>query len=339
MSNQTIPASTPIPPSRPTSRQPVVTSMTTQNIAIRRPNQVGSPVMQIQQPTPSASADLTPSSTSIATSKSFSEENPDFSPIELPSGFQFYSFKTLSARTLKGSHQAKFHRAYTQNKLRFIVEAISATLEPNVSAFDLTPADFYFLMYWQRVNSFTKSPQIITGKCTNKEHLARVYTKPSDLPEGVTPLEKDSLQIEQFLNSTSLDTKSCDTLDLVTAKIGLESYSLGVETMKDVVEMTETMIEMADPDNTSLDVVKDSIDEYGWLASKASFLTNEISLADRIKIVGDMSAEEVTLLEQYMQTVTNYGVEEHAAIRCKECGASKRVKISFDALSFLPGGR
>lgn len=324
----------PTPQSSSSPKGPVVTEMSTQTISLRRPNS-GSPVVQqIQQPQPQPNQNATPVA-SVST-KSYAEENPDYTSIELPSRFQFYTFKTLSARTLKGSHQAKLNRAYTQNRLRFVVEAMSATLEPSVSAFDLTPADFYFLMYWQKVNSFTKSPQIITVQCTEASHLAKVQSK--DLPV-------ESLRIEQFLNSTTLDTKICDRLDLEALRIGLEAYPIGVETMRDVVEMTETMIDMAEEESetkvegdTPVTDNSDSVSEYGWLASRASFLDGGLPLEARLKIVGDMSVEETSLLEQYMQTVTNYGVEEFAAIRCKECGASKRVRISFDALTFLPGG-
>ena len=316
------------PPSGVSQRPngPRVTEVTTQNISLRRP----------QQGLPSAAypeGALPKSSVSPQTTlrKSYSEENPDFISIDLPSKFQFYGFKELSARTLRGSHQAKMNRAYTQNRIRFIVEAISATLEPGISAFDLTPADFYFLMYWQKVNSFTKSPQIITVQCSDPKHLERVK-------EAELPIE--SLRIEQFLNATTLDTQTCETLDLATLRAGLEKYDLGVETMRDVVEMTEKLTDMAeaeeDPENKT--PLSESVSEYGWLVSRATFLASPASLDARCKIIGDMTVEETSLLEQYMQAVTQYGVEEFANVKCKECGASKRVKISFDALTFLPGG-
>jgi len=215
---------------------------------------------------------------------------------------------------------------------------MSATLEPGVSAFDLTPADFYFLMYWQRVNSFTKTPQIITATCTDPKHVAKVDAK--ELPDT-------SLKIEQFLNSTTLDTKYADILDLSEFQTRLAGYDLHVETMRDVVEMTEKLIDLAEAEaeategtpGTRTEKEDDSeTSEYGWLATRAAFLNPSISLDERCKIIGDMAAEDVAELDKYSLAVTDYGVEEYATIKCKECGASKRVKISFDALTFLPGG-
>lgn len=316
------------------SNAPIITDVSTQTISLRRP---GSGVAAAPN-TPTASQNL---NTSVQGKvKSFAEENPNYMSIDLPSKFQFYTFKSVSACTLKGSHQAKLNRAYTQNRLRYVVEAMGATLEPGVSAFDLTPADFYFLMYWQKVNSFTKSPQIITTQCTDPTHVMRVKAQAKDLPEGITSLPEESLKIEQFLNSTTLETKYAEILDIQALREDLPRHVLGVETMRDVVELTEHMIDLAD----SEDKEGEDVEEYGWLASRASFLDVETtsgvkaSLADRCKIVADMSVEETSALEKYMQVVTNYGVEEHATIKCKECGASKRVKISFDALTFLPGG-
>lgn len=321
----------------------VATEVSTQNIPLRRPNLGAAAVSFIPSPQTPPDKTVPPGP---GTTKLYSEENPNFMSIDLPSKFQFYDFKHVSACTLKGSHQAKLNRAYTQNRLRFVVEAMGATLEPGVSAFDLTPGDFYFLMYWQKVNSFTKSPQIITTQCTDPDHLLKVAKK---------ELSKDSLKIEQFLNSTTLDTKYADEFDLPALRLGLEKYNLGAETMRDVVELTERLIDLSEAETEKevegeepfpvpgqVDNSEEDVAEYGWLASRAAFLkqaTNDgriLSLADRCKIVGDMSVEETDLLEKYMQAVTTYGVEEYATIKCKECSASKRVKISFDALTFLP---
>jgi hypothetical protein len=50
-----------------------------------------------------------------------------------------------------------------------------------------------------------------------------------------------------------------------------------------------------------------------------------------------MDPEDINVLDEYIAAVTAYGVSEFANIRCKECGALTKVKLSFDALSFLPG--
>jgi hypothetical protein len=226
-------------------------------------------------------------------------------------------------RAVKGKHQAKFHRAKKENRIRFLVEAISAVLEPSVSAFQLVPADFYFLMYWLRLQSFTKVPMIITTSCDNQAHVKEVIA-------GTKP--KESLRIEEWLNRTTLESSHLAKLDWAEVTKGLEHYPMGFETMQDVVEVSEFLMD-ADIDDPEVDT-----DSWMWSATRASFLDKSLTLAQRIAIVEDMTVDETELLEKYMEVVTAYGVDESANVKCKECGASTSVKISFDALTFLPGG-
>lgn len=324
-----------------TSQGPAVSEVLgTQQIPLRRPDvaaqsrpSVGGIARPLQAPAPSMGQ--RPAPTGFApvpqTEKTHSETDSLYTPIELPSKFQFYPFKTLSVRLLRGAEQAKFNRAYQESRIKYTVEAISATLEPGVSAFDLTPSDFYFLMYWQRVNSFTKSPQIISLICDNPEHVRRV-TDPT-VPEA-DKLGPDTLQISEFLNGTTLETTRLEDLDFDTLVAGLENYQLGVETMADIVaieELIQDSVEGKDQNDNAFNP------EYGWLFSKACFLHRSIPMADRIKIIEGMPVDDMALLETYIERVTNYGVAEYGTVRCKGCGASKRVKIAFDALSFLPG--
>jgi hypothetical protein len=301
--------------------------------ALSRPSVGGQPRTQsmtapIQQGQRTAAPGISPLPQS---EKSHSETDSLYTPIELPSKFQFYSFKALSVRLLRGAEQAKFNRAYQENRIKYTVEAISATLEPGVSAFDLTPSDFYFLMYWQRVNSFTKSPQIISLICDNPEHVRRVMDPTVPEAEKLGP---DTLQISEFLNGTTLDTTHLEELEFDSLVAGLEQYPLGVETMADIVALEELIQDSVEGKAQNDNAFNP---EYGWLFSKACFLHRSLPIAKRIKIIEEMSVDDMALLETYIDKVTNYGVAEYGTVKCRGCGASKRVKIAFDALSFLPG--
>lgn len=284
----------------------------------------------------SAAPVATPQPTQAPYVKTYAEIDPAYTSIDLPSGFQFYSFDSLAARTLLGGHQAKFSRAAKEKRLRYSVEALSATLEPNRSAFDLTPGDFFFLMYWQRVNSFSKSPMIITAYCENEDHLHSVYEgDEEDDPDN--PGEKrlvkkpeDSLRIEQVLHNTTLDSKYAETVDLSGFTL-TQRYNLGVETMRDVVEATEIL-------QDAEEVTEDQL----FLMKYAPFLKTgpgQANLKEKMGVIEQMSADDLTELEEYMGRVTQYGVSETANLTCKECGASVRVHIPIDALTFLPGRR
>lgn len=259
-----------------------------------------------------------------APEKTYSEVNPEYVSLDLPSKFQFYSFKTLSARTLLGVHQAKFNRAHKEKRMRFLVEAVSSVVEPGLSAFDLTPNDFFFLMYWLKVNSYPKTPQLIEHFCLDEEHNIKV---------AKGEMDRESLRSEDILNMTTLDTKYCDSIDLGLATVGLEKYELGVETIRDVVEIEEYL--------TDVDEDED-ITEYIFLSSYAPFIRKRegcSTVLERNQVIAQMTAEELELLTRYRDLVTNYGVEEFAEIKCRGCGASTKRKLTFDALSFLPNSR
>lgn len=277
-----------------------------------------------------------------------SETDPQYMSISLPSLFRFYDFKHLSVRNIKGFHQAKFSRAAKEANVRYLVEAISSTMGDKVSAFDLTSNDFYFVMYWQRINSYPKNPQIITHMCDNMEHL-----KATQLPEG-NPKRKtlESLKIEAFLDNTTTDTVYLEEWDMSKWADLDEKYGLGVETMRDIVDFEDLQEEMAAQraarrnrpvqartvDEEADDEISE--DELMWLGGRAAFLAKlpgRESLQARIEIVKQMDADEIAALEEYKDAVTAYGVKEFANLKCKECGAHHRVQLSVDALSFLPG--
>ncbi len=299
----------------------------------------------------STTSSMSPKSTVPQNTKSFSESNPEYFQIDLPSNFTPYPFKTLSACHLKGFHQAKFSRAAKEDKIRYVVEAVSSTLEPSVSAFDLTPADFYFLMYWQRVNSYSSMPLITEVMCENTEHLTKVYAgyKEEDSNEENSDeeeksanstelkfLPESSLKNKLILKNTTLDVATLETLDLTKFE-KIAKYDLGYETMRDVVESAENIEKMFQKslDNPESDI---DIEGYTWLAAKAAFLDNHSNtrkLTERIKIIEGMTVEETSLLDTYIDTVTQYGVSETTKFRCQECGGFTEIKFSINPLTFL----
>ncbi len=260
------------------------------------------------------------------------ERDPDTDTVDLPSQGQFYGFGPLQISPLRGRTIAKFHRAYLENKLRFTVEAISSTLN-GVSAFDLTPADFYYLMYWHKSRNIGSTNTMIEGRCGDADHQKKVISGEK---------HKDTLKIEQLLTRTSLEVTDLPIIDVRSFQERLPGYTLGVETMRDVVESSEIVTQMVEEATTDdgIDLFKDESTEFIWLAERAGFIVphgEDQSFLAKIRVIADMSPEDINVLDQYIAAVTAYGVSEFANIRCKECGALTKVKLSFDALSFLPG--
>ncbi len=296
--------------STPGKPRPVVEEISTQTYPLNRP------------------------SDTVKTTKSYSEQNPSYFNIDLPSNFKPYSFTSVSACNLKGSHQAKLARAAKEDKIRFVVEAIGATIEPTVSAFDLVPADFYFVMYWQRVNSYKNMPLIVTATCENPTHVNSVYNGDTSIVDGADVLiykKPESLNNTIVLNSTTLEVKQLDDIDMSPFE-SIVDLGLGYETMRDVVESTEYLERLLD---SATKVKSHEPEEYVWLAAKAAFLTKDRSLADRIKIIENLEPERNKLLDDYITAVTSYGVSETAKFQCKECGGWTEVKLSLNPLTFL----
>jgi len=295
--------------------------------------------------------------------RSQAEVDPSFMSIGVPSQFKFYDFKQLTVSCLKGIHQAKMSRAAKDRKMRYVVEAISSTLGEGVSAFDLTPQDFYFLMYWHRLQSFPKNPQMIPFTCTDKDHVRRTILK-KDHKDYLLP---ETLDISTIMDATTLKTEYLEELDLTPFADLVAKYDLHVETMRDIVEFSELQEEepyyeeaiaasegnppapeVPDPElgsestTATVEIEEnsdESFDEVEWLQVRSVFLRRgpgRNTILERNEIVKQMSADEVMDLDKYIEAVTNYGVSESTILKCKGCGASHRVKLSVDALTFLP---
>ena len=288
--------------------------------------------------------------------RSQAETDPNFMSIGVPSQFKFYDFKQLTVSCLKGVHQAKLSRAAKDRKMRFVVEAISSTLGEGISAFDLTPQDFYFLMYWHRLQSFPKNPQMIPFTCTNKDHTRRTILK-TDHKEYLAP---ETLDISTIMDATTLKTEYLEELDLTPFAELIAKYDLHVETMRDIVEFAELQeeepyyeestaaevdpqeaVELGEAGTTATveEESDESFDEVEWLQVRSVFLRRgpgRNTILERNEIVKQMTADEIMDLDKYIEAVTNYGVSESTILKCKGCGASHRVKLSVDALTFLP---
>jgi hypothetical protein len=294
---------------------------------------------QEARPVPTVAPIQTPSDPSF---RPQSETDPTYMSVGLPSLKHFYPYRDLSVCTMKGYHQAKFFRSTREDNLRYLVEAMSSTIGDGVSAFDLVPADFYFLMYWHRVSSFTKNPQILKLECTDQDHIRQTLL-PEDDPNYLPP---DTLKIEAFLDKTSLDTEYLEAWDPSPWAELHEKYTLGVETMRDLVEFgeerDELMLQQGKMTEDQLAEQLISEDEFMWMTARASFLARiegRSTLRERIETIKMMDADEIQSLEEYMAAATDFGVKEYANLTCKECGAHHRALVSIDALNFLPKNR
>lgn len=245
-------------------------------------------------------------------------KNPDLLSVDLPSNFLFYSFKELRVELIKGRHQAKFARAAETRNMQTLVEAVSSTIgTPGVTAFDLTVPDFYWLLYWHKLNSFTKSKFINTTECDNPEHRREVF-------EGKKSPE--SLVIQTYINKSSLVETKLDVIPDLVAESNLPaSLRLKPPLMRDIIDY----VDHPNGEEPELQLL-------GQFATMVDGITQTLPFNDRLTLVEDLTADQLQFLRDYETSINNYGIEETINVKCKECGASKTVRLSIDAFSFLP---
>ena len=278
-----------------------------------------SPVPTVQAPQAGGSPQVPPQK------KSISESDPNFTGVELPSGFQFYPFKELSLGTVKVKHQAKFARAAKERSTRLTVECVSSLLGDDVSAMDLTIPDFFWVLYWLRLNNFSKTAMTHRAVCSNPDHLHDVNT-------GVKT--RESLITVDIINKskikeTTLDTNKVSAFlkDTDLSEFTDLGFTLTAPRMRDTIEMEDKWLGTPE------------FDDIEFMADAASCLTSTtgqpVSLEDRINVVGELTPDALTVLTEFRELAQSYGVEESLTTRCKDCNAVIETEISITAFDFL----
>lgn len=256
----------------------------------------------------------------IAEERLSAENSPAYYSIQLPSGFFFYPFKSLSACLVTGRHQMKFSRSAKEGNLRYTVEAVTSCLGDGVNSADLCVPDFYYVLYWLRTASYTKYDFTHLSVCTNPEHVARV--KSEELP--VSTLKTVHILKSTQIEEDPFDPQSIFTMDLSATKAA--GLVLGYHAMRDAVEFNE-----------KFDVDAPDFADAMWSVDLACTLhpKHHGTLAERMELVASLPADVIRELDAYANVSATYGVREFVNVRCKECGAEQRSQLSVSAHSFL----
>lgn len=252
------------------------------------------------------------------------QRDPNLMDVQLPSLFHFYEFKSLSVKPIRGVHQAKFARAAKEKSNRHMADAISSLLPDNASAYDLTLPDYYWLLYYLRLNCYTKSALVHRAVCSNPEHVLQVAKgeKDRDTLVNVTTVTKTLLKDVEF-KPASLEPLDQEHIEALRE----EGFELTPTRVKDIVEL-EAMYS----DDESFVEVEYLADFAGFIRSVQNPM---MSLKDRIEVVKSLSPDALSLIEDYRALVSDYGVEETISMTCTECSAEIKTTVSISAHSFL----
>lgn len=252
--------------------------------------------------------------------------------LQLPSNFVFYPFKHLTASLITGVQQMKFSKASAEDSTRYTVEAVTSALGDGVNAADLTLRDFFYVMYWLRLASYTKFDFNHVAVCRNPEHMEKIVKK---------TLPPSSLKSVFVLKHTELREKQFQPFEVDEA-IRESGLQVGPARMHDVITMSEY-----DPGTKEApNPLWDEIVFYGDLASyltpvqthpkwDATGKQEPMTLEQRMDLVKKMSGDLIRALKEYRTKIDDYGVSEFINVKCKGCGAVVRTEVRISASDFL----
>lgn len=266
--------------------------------------------------------------------KPLSETDPAYSSLPLPSNFQWYSFKQLSVRPLRVPEIKKIWAAHVSDSLRAFIEAINPAMDQDL--FDLTVGDLYAVMFWLRLNSYTKAQYSVQWSCNHKDHIKKVMEGPKKAKKGEgvdhswTP---ESLANTHIVQSTSVEEVQMRPLEEIAEFMkSMDLVQKGIafypSTVRDMVEIAEM----------SREPEFDAGDDY--LCRYATYLDRRhgATLQDRatFMMTDPRFTPDDTIQMNTMIDYLTHGVRESIKLPCKKCSASNSVAIPIDARTFLP---
>ncbi len=239
----------------------------------------------------------------------------------LPSKCAVYKEGSVAIRPFTAFEVQKIHRAIVEKSLRHEVDAIGACL--SMSAYDLTLGDFHWILYWEKINSYKRTPMTFSWKCTDIDHITKVGTGvlADSTLNNVHTLTNSDLQ-EQPLNEGAADA---------FAKEFFSNYGLYLDLprMSDIIE---------DEEDTDTD------SDNAWFSKYASHI-NRLHYGATLKTrrqyfkgwLNDHSDPDIIEELEHWIKLVEHDVVETIPTVCKECGAKGRVTMSISPLNFLPG--
>lgn len=280
-------------------------------------------------------------------------------PVEqLPSKGAFYDYTALSVRKFPFPAFKKIARAQATSSFRTLVEVVNESIDRDL--FSMTTGDFWFLMYWHRINSYLTAPLDITFHCSNPAHIAATQLPPDDemyqdpkTLEGLVTLQKSNLQVEFIPDEEKL--AACiahmyNTYGILPDPPRVKDLIENVEMMDRLSGLEAFKAEMkANGDESAASVavsvgdkVLESAEEE-WLNDNASLLSDfhGVTLeAKRTWLLAHTEERDIGYeLQQEFDTfqgLVAHGIRESVRTTCRGCGGSAEGIISANALRFFP---
>lgn len=323
-------------------------------------------LQDIPVPTVEGSASPAPAPETLSNKDSRYTEIPD-----LPSNYIFYPYQRLSVRRFSfPQDMKKLYHAHTTGNFRELVQVINATIDSDKSAFDLTAGDFYFLLYWHRINSLPKNPMKIEFTCENQDHLDKIEALEAQIKTAGSPEEKialetdhkklvDSLDNTDYLKATniqaiSINKEKAEQISAFVQHVRDNSshhclfYPARVIDICDSLEMLEQLTDAKNimlrgtPQKAGLEIARKTseVADEDWLNQYASCLNPKahgLTLDARRKWLASQNFDNDFMDDaDKFNEMTKHGVIESVKLTCRGCGNTVETPISIDISSFFP---
>lgn len=133
--------------------------------------------------------------------------NAKYERVPLLSGFVFYPWKDLQARKINVPDQIKISKAQKTQNITAFIDAMGATIDPEIDIRDFSVPDFYYFLYWHRFNSYTSTPFLVswTSKYGNRNDYRITDTSLKYDPPKITGEEYREWQAKGFCIPTVRD--------------------------------------------------------------------------------------------------------------------------------------
>lgn len=187
-----------------------------------------------------------------------------------------------------------------------LYELINSRL--NLSVYDLTLQDLWFILHWQRINSYPNYPMNLPWDCPNCSH------------SNVNELSGSSLVIDD------LDPKYKHGITVDLPSIGKTKLRLPLVKDEEVAKRYLRDLRITNPDPKLFkEVLRACLLEPngGTLDDNLKLVQTKLTADDGFVING---------FEQYFE----YGVKDFAKFTCQGCGEVSKVRFKFDLTTFFP---
>lgn len=251
--------------------------------------------------------------------------------IYLPSRFWFYSFSEITLRPLKGHHQDLMYRAAHEYDDQLVADAITDLLPEGIRSEDLTVPDFYFIMYWLRLNCYTKTQLVHRGVCNSEKHLMEVRSGAKKTESLVTVVTIPKTWLEQTELAEDFLDGFEDSMKFIMEELSPLGYTVTPPRMYDVIAL-QNMKKEAGEEEIKTDTLSFNADRAACLVKEDG---SKSTLAERIEIVRELSVDTLDLLDEWRVRSAMYGVKESVRFKCKECGADVENPVLLSAHAFL----